>query len=317
MRWIVYFAVVVAISLALWQGFWMFDYYADEEYSIFIEKSDFAFSTFIPLAFYYPYISESKNPSYFIGGLFIIAIALVVHGVTCVGIANDENNNKLITSGGKNVYHTLLKYDVDLGDKENTVNVVSTTGQGILLSGVKLSEIPGAIVDYAHGTKYLKVQIPQEYQDSLGDNPTLEVISGTKFENYFLDNVRFTLSNNKWQKINPVDFVSIKWNEIDYDFYGGKKGVLLEFSGNLSNKSTEYNGGIRSTNFASTVGKHIMLGEAKLSDLPGALVSYYQLNLMFIYAELCIPLTSCVNIFSQLLYIGSIYSLINDLIISP
>lgn len=204
---------------------------------------------------------------------------------TCVGIANDENNNKLITTGGKNVYHTLLKYDVDLGDKENTVNVVSTTGQGILLSGVKLSEIPGAIVDYAHGTKYLKVQIPQEYQDSLGDNPTLEVISGTKFENYFLDNVRFTLSNNKWQKINPVDFVSIKWNEIDYDFYGGKKGVLLEFSGNLSNKSTEYNGGIRSTNFASTVGKHIMLGEAKLSDLPGALVSYYQLNLMFVYAD--------------------------------
>ena len=86
---------------------------------------------------------------------------------TCVGIANDENNNKPLTSGGKNLYHTLLKYDVDLGDEPNTVNVVSTTGQGILLSGTKLSEIPGAVIDYAHGTVYLKIQIPQEYQEHL------------------------------------------------------------------------------------------------------------------------------------------------------
>ena len=62
----------------------------------------------------------------------------------CVGIANDENNNVL--SG--DCYRTLLKYDTALGSGgSNTTNVVSTTGQGITLNKVKLSEIPNAVVD--------------------------------------------------------------------------------------------------------------------------------------------------------------------------
>ena len=211
--------------------------------------------------------------------------------VVCQGIANDENNNIPEPVGFGNVepmYRTLLKYDIALGAAANTNNVVATTGAGIKLNGVRLSDIPNAYVDYAHGSKYIQIRIPQAYQDALTGEVVLEVVEGTAFENQILDASKFVLRNGKWivyTAPTAVTFTAITWNDMDYNFFDGRAGVLLSFSGYLSTDANEINGGIQSTNFASTVGEHIYLGGKKLSTMPGAFVVYHSQNHMFIYAD--------------------------------
>ena len=205
--------------------------------------------------------------------------------VVCQGIANDVNNNILETNSNPAKYRTLLAYDIALGTAANTTNVVSTTGQGILLNGVKLSEISGVSIDYAHGKRYIQIRIPQSYQDALTGDIVLEVVAGTTFENQVLDSAKFALKGDKWAKVSAVSFTGIQWNNIGYGIFEGKLGVLLNYSANLSTVFDEINGGIQSTNFASTVGENIYLGGVKLSTLPGALVAYHSQNKLFIYAD--------------------------------
>ena len=131
--------------------------------------------------------------------------------VTCSGV-NQWNNNNL--SGG--YYVTLLDYDIYLGDAANATNVVSTTGQGITLNGVKLSEISGAVVDYAHGKNRLEIKIPQSYQEALAGDIVLEVIAGTHFENQVLDGAKFTLLSAKWTKMTSATFSDIRHNNVNY-----------------------------------------------------------------------------------------------------
>ena len=152
--------------------------------------------------------------------------------VVCQGIANDVNNNILETNVGK--YRTLLAYDLTLGDTANSTNVVSTTGQGILLNGVKLSEISGASIDYAHGKRYIQIKIPQSYQDALTGNIVLEVVAGTTFESQVLDSAKFALKGGMWAKVSQVSYTGIQWNNIGYGPFEGKNGVLLGYSGYLS-----------------------------------------------------------------------------------
>ena len=202
----------------------------------------------------------------------------------CLGIANDVNNN-ILEEGNPARYRTLLKYDVTLGDAANSTNVVATTGEGIKLNGVKLSEIPNATIDYAHGKGYIQIRIPQSYQDALTGDIILEVVAGTPFENHILDASTFTLKGGKWYKASQVTFSQIRWNDTGYNQFEGMKGVLLEFSANLSNVQSEVDGGLINTNLVSTIGEHIYLGGVKLSTLPGAHVSYYIQNLLYVYAD--------------------------------
>ncbi len=208
--------------------------------------------------------------------------------VTCQGIANDVNNNILETVEQGNPvprYRTLLAYNTTLGADKNGTNVVATTGQGITLNGVKLSDIPDTSIDYAHGSRYIQIKIPQGYQDALTGDIVLEVIAGTTFESQVLDGAKFALKDGKWKKVSDVTFTGINWNNIGYGIFQGKAGVLLNYSANLSTVAGEINGGIQSTNFASTVGEHIYLNGVKLSTLPGAIVAYHSQNLMFVYAD--------------------------------
>ena len=163
--------------------------------------------------------------------------------VVCQGIANDMNNN-ILEEGNPARYRTLLKYDLALGTEANTTNVVSTTGQGIKLNGVKLSDIPNALIDYAHGKGYVEIKIPQSYQDALTGDIVLEVVEGTPFESQILDSATFALKEGKWQKVSQVAFSQIRWNDTGYNQFVNMNGVLLEFSGNLSNNASEVNGGI-------------------------------------------------------------------------
>ena len=59
---------------------------------------------------------------------------------------------------------------------------------------------------------------------------------------------------------------------------------IFTFSIDEQNQS-EIDGGIRSTNFASSTGNYIYLDGRKLSTLPGAFVSYHSQQLLFIYAD--------------------------------
>ncbi|MBQ6980549.1 MAG: hypothetical protein IJQ07_07920, partial [Clostridia bacterium] len=201
--------------------------------------------------------------------------------VTCSGI-NAYNNNLLSGS----FYITLIDYNTNLGDAANSTDVVSTTGQGITLNGVHLSEISGASVNYAHGTTHMQIRIPKNYQDALTGNIILEVVSGTTFESQVLDGAKFALTSGSWKRVYDVTLSRVRWNDEDAGGnYDGKKGVLLQFDANLSTVASEINGGIRDTNLASTVGEYIYLGGQKLSTLSGALVSYHSQDNLFIYAD--------------------------------
>ena len=227
----------------------------------------------------------------FNGSAWEVYVEQLTPTVVCQGIANDVNNNILETVAQGNPeprYRTLLAYDIALGTAANKTNVVSTTGEGILLNGVKLSEIPNASIDYAHGSKYIQIKIPQAYQDAIQGDIFLEVVEGTTFENQILDSATFILKNGKWVRYvapTEVAFTGIQWNDMDYDFFGGKAGVLLSFSADLSVDAAESNGGLQGTNFASSIGEHIYLGGFKLSTLPGAFVVYHSKNFLFIYAD--------------------------------
>ena len=177
--------------------------------------------------------------------------------VTCQGIANDVNNNILETNSNPAKYRTLLAYNTALGSAASTKNVVSTTGQGILLNGVALSEIENVSIDYAHGSRYIQIKIPQSYQDALTGDIVLEVKTGTTFESQVLDSAKFALKGDKWAKVSEVSYTGIQWNNIGYGIFEGKPGVLLNYSANLSTVANEINGGIQSTNLASTAGENI------------------------------------------------------------
>ena len=210
--------------------------------------------------------------------------------VHSLGIANDENNNILETVQQENPeprYRTLLKYDNNLGENPNTINVLKTVGDGILLNGVPLSEINNALIDYANGTKYIRIKIPQAYQDSLTGDVILEVISGTPFENQILDGSKYILRNGQWvvfKKAEPVFFKSILWNNHGSDIYEGKNGVLLSYSANLSNVPNEVKGSLKNVNYKdSLLGERILIDGIPLKNIDGALIYYFGSSFLFIY----------------------------------
>ena len=205
--------------------------------------------------------------------------------VVCQGIANDVNNN--VQEGTK--YRTLLKYDKNLKSSaaSDATNVVSTTGQGILLSGVALSEISGVTVNYGHGKTYIQILIPQAYQDAIEGEITLEVIEGTAFEEQILDHSKFILRNGQWapyKEPEPMSFKAIIWNNYGSDVFEGKRGLLLSFSEYLSNVPNEYNGLFRQTNMVEEeVGGKVRLDGVALNSIDGAEITYFGTTLLWIY----------------------------------
>ena len=216
-------------------------------------------------------------------------VVIIEPNVVCQGIANDVNNN-ILESGAIPKYRTLLKYDVALGSLANSTNVVSTTGQGILLNGVALSEIPNASIDYGHGSKYIQIRIPQSYQDNLvdeADEVILEVIAGTAFESKILDYAKFALIGGQWvtyQEPQPITFAAIFWNNAGGDVYAGKNGILLSYSEYLSAVPNQANGGIKEENLVGDgIGEKIKLDGVALANIAGAEIMYFGASLLWIY----------------------------------
>ena len=229
--------------------------------------------------------TDNSNLVAYVDSITVILVSKPT--VVCQGIANDVNNN-ILEPGSTPKYRTLLKYDIALGASANSMNVVSTTGQGILLNGVALSEIPNVSIDYGHGSKYIQIRIPQSYQDALTGDIILEVIEGTAFENQILDYAKFVLRSGQWATYKApeaVKFAAILWNNAGKDIYEGKNGVLLAYSENLSNVSGEIYGSMKETNLTDTeLGENVRLDGIPLKDITGAEIMYFGSSLLWIYA---------------------------------
>ncbi len=110
----------------------------------------------------------------------------------------NEWNNNIVTLAGTRL--TILEFDVEnLGDIINTNdNLVAMAG--VSLNGVKLTDIEGASITYAHGANYLGINLPIAAIYPTEDYPitVLKVEAGTVFENYELPEITLSLIGGTW-----------------------------------------------------------------------------------------------------------------------
>lgn len=210
----------------------------------------------------------------------------------------DINGNGIPTQG----YMVALQYNENIGPgstQSSTTDANMATnaydiGSHLLINGVPCKDISGAIVGSYFIAPYLYVYFPDAsitYTDEY-DRPTIEIEEDTIFYNYLLPSIKIefcsqTGVNNKWelaQEESEVIFTVIDWNNTDYGAYGGKKGLLLSYNGNLSNSSAETSGQINTKNFVNTyIGQHFKSNGIPLSNISGAEIKYYSTNHLWVY----------------------------------
>lgn len=157
----------------------------------------------------------------------------------------------------------------------------------ILLDGIPFKDIPGAEITY-HSQRYVWLYVP-----NMIDYTKLEIMEDTLFLDAYLPQVELYSNGNEWVEYNPneprteveeVTYVGIEWNNYDFGRMGGKNGVMMKFSGNLSKYTEEINGGARTVNKVNTaIGEHVRLSGTPLKEINGAQISYYSEGLLWIY----------------------------------
>lgn len=107
-------------------------------------------------------------------------------------------NNNIITLSGTRL--TILDFDV-----ESLGNVVSADKNliamaGITVNGVKLTEIDGASVTYAHGANHMAIDLPMAaiYPTEAYPITVMKIAQGTVFENYELPEITLSLIGGTW-----------------------------------------------------------------------------------------------------------------------
>ena len=107
-------------------------------------------------------------------------------------------NNNIVTPNGSRA--TILEFNVEnLGSVVNGLpNQVAMAG--ISINGVKLTDVAGASVSYAHGANYLFIDLPLSAIYPTAENPItiLHVEEGTVFENYELPEITLSLIGGTW-----------------------------------------------------------------------------------------------------------------------
>lgn len=157
----------------------------------------------------------------------------------------------------------------------------------ILLDGIPFKDIPGAEITY-HSQRYVWLYAP-----NMIDYTKLEIMEDTLFLDAYLPKVELYSNGDEWVDYDPtaaradiaeVSYIGIEWNNYDFGHMGGKNGVLLEFSDNLSKYAKEIAGGARSVNKVNTaIGAHVCLNGTPLKNINGAQISYYSEKLLWIY----------------------------------
>lgn len=195
-------------------------------------------------------------------------------------------------------YCLLLKYDRDLGTASSTNLATSSydAGNHIKINGIAAKDISGALICLYPFTNMLYIYFPDASLSYSGSyyRPTVE-IETCLINNYLIPEMAFEFTGilgqgNKWvildNKSFPVDsFSGISWNNTDYGYMDGKKGILLSFENYLSNSSSEVNGSIKTRNYKNTLlGRNILINGISLSTKNNAEVAYYAQNHLWIYA---------------------------------
>ena len=107
-------------------------------------------------------------------------------------------NNNIVTPNGSRA--TILEFNVEnLGSVVNGLpNQVAMAG--ISINGVKLTDVAGASVSYAHGANYLFIDLPLSAIYPTAEYPItiLHVEEGTVFENYELPEITLSLIGGTW-----------------------------------------------------------------------------------------------------------------------
>lgn len=190
-----------------------------------------------------------------------------------------------------------------LGDgSSNWQNFTSTYGQNVLLNGVKLSEIDGALVGASVGRLYIFV--PQSALDltntsfgDLGNNYSTLQVKHAYFDACLVPDMFFTFSgtigsSNAWTKLGNLGsttFNTIAWNNADMSTsqdYNGKKGILIrynQFLGTIAQQGQADK--MNLINFYQyNVGTNIKLNGVALKDIDDAEVFYRGGYDLWIYA---------------------------------
>ena len=180
----------------------------------------------------------------------------------------------------------------------NDVNMATDSfdiGRRLLINGVPCKDISGAMVGSYLTPQFLYIYFPDSsiaYSNEY-DRPTIEILEGCLFYNYILPSIKLEFADvlgvtNKWQvapEATMTTFLQIDWNNTDYGYMDGKKGLLLTFNSYLSTSAAEVNGGVSNRNLVNTnIGKNFKLNGIPSNQVSGGEIKYFHTAHLWIYA---------------------------------
>lgn len=213
---------------------------------------------------------------------------------------NTNLSNTITEKEGAWMKVNLLDWDEELGENvqhgaiQNTIlGAGASVGENIFLDGVPFKDIQGAEISY-HSERFLWLYVPD-----MIDYTKIEIKKfdekGTLFLDSYLPEVTLYSNGNKWVEYDPnasrakttgveaVAYEGIEWNNADFDYRGGKNGILLEFSNNLSKLQGEVDGGVRVINkVKQAIGEHVKLNGTPLSAIDGAEICYHSEQFLWV-----------------------------------
>ena len=204
----------------------------------------------------------------------------------------DENGNWL----NKDLSNTLSEKDgswmeINLINEPILQNKIlgegASVGENILLDGIPFKDIPGAEINY-HSQRFLWLYVP-----NMIDYEKLVINDHTLFLDSYLPGLELYSNGNEWVEFDPnapreemekVSYEGIEWNNCDFGYRGGKNGLLMEFSKNLSNLGKEIDGSVRGVNkITSAIGEHVRLNGEALKNIAGTEISYHSEEYLWVY----------------------------------
>ena len=210
-----------------------------------------------------------------------------------------DPKNGLLLEFDKNLSNVRSEFEgawmrTNLVDHDATQNKFlgegKSVGENILLDGVPFKDIQGAEIIY-HSERFLWLYAPD-----MTSYATLEIKDHTLFLDSFLPGKVLYSNGDTWMESDPnasrkytmgtesVSYKGIEWNNADFNHRGGKNGVLIKFSANLSKDKVEIDGGVQNVNKVKTgIGEHIKLNSVPLKNIDGAEICYHNEGFLWVY----------------------------------
>lgn len=197
-------------------------------------------------------------------------------------------------------YCCLVRFAGFTDTATDTTNMATSSyeiGSNFKVNGKSIKDMSGSVVHYVYtdlGSVFFYFKDSEVIYANSYQRITVEIEEGTIFKNAILPYVRIRFeaalgTANGWavetstSKTN-VTFVEIKWNNTDYNQYGGKAGLNLQFSSNLSTIPNEYNGGIKNRNLRNTnLGEDILYNGTPFKDIADSEIMYFSTDRLWLY----------------------------------